>query len=136
MDFNEYQRKATDTDFFPKTREDQTRDLVEYRNLCLCGECGELAGVALEIALAALGVNAAAGGGLANDVKKIRRDAKGVITDDKRALLIHEMGDVLWYLAILCNILEVSMEEVASANIIMLADRKKRDALKGAGDHR
>lgn len=41
---------------------------------------------------------------------------------DKEAL-VKEMGDVLWYLAGLATLLDVSMEDVARGNIIKLQGR-------------
>lgn len=50
--------------------------------------------------------------------------------------LIAEIGDVLWYIAMIADELEVPLEEVAQYNIDKLADRAKRKAIKGEGDNR
>lgn len=118
MDFDEYQELAKTTDVFPKDPYNMSvydiTDLIEYRTLCLNGEVGELA----------------------NIVKKIRRDHNNILNGDVRKEIIHEIGDILWHVAILCDIIDVSMSLVARENIEMLADRKKRDAIQGNGDYR
>lgn len=69
-------------------------------------------------------------------VKKILRDAGGVLTYETRAAIAHELGDVLWYIAQTCDEIKMPMEMVAAWNLEKLADRKARDKLHGDGDHR
>lgn len=45
------------------------------------------------------------------------------ITDELRAKLILELGDVLWYYALACKLLGVSLEIVMDRNIAKLEDR-------------
>lgn len=47
-----------------------------------------------------------------------------------------EIGDVLWYIAMIADELEVPLEEIAQYNIDKLADRAQRKAIKGEGDNR
>jgi len=47
-----------------------------------------------------------------------------------------EFADVIWYIAVLADSLGVSLEEVMKANLAKLADRQKRNVIKGAGDNR
>ncbi|MEM9612030.1 MAG: nucleoside triphosphate pyrophosphohydrolase family protein [Actinomycetota bacterium] len=75
-------------------------------------------------------------GEVAGKVKKIFRDRDGVITDADREALKLEMGDVLWYLAELCTRLDISLEDVAAANVAKLRDRRARGTLHGDGDYR
>ena len=47
-----------------------------------------------------------------------------------------EIGDVLWYLAVLSDHLGLSFDDVAVVNLQKLADRKVRHAITGSGDNR
>jgi len=58
------------------------------------------------------------------------------ITPERKALLIKEIGDQLWYLAAKCNELGVLLSDVAVINIEKLLDRTERNALQGSGDTR
>ena len=78
----------------------------------------------------ALGL-AAEAGEVANKVKKILRDG-----DFDRKAIADEIGDCLWYIAALCRDLNVSMNDVARANLSKLQDRKKRGVISGSGDNR
>ena len=83
---------------------------IYYMTLGLTGEAGEIA----------------------NKVKKVMRDGKALDLDDIKK----ELGDVLWYVAGLCTVLGIPLEEVAKANLEKLADRKKRGVIGGSGDNR
>ena len=80
--------------------------------------------------------------GLANEVgevlgkykKHIRGDT--MVMSDFRNSLIDEMGDVMWYFARICDVLDVKMYEVMERNISKLISRKVRDKIKGDGDFR
>lgn len=69
-------------------------------------------------------------------VKKILRDSGGIVTDEKRMQIAAELGDVLWYVAAVCDELDISMMSVAQENLAKLADRRNRGVLKGDGDKR
>jgi NTP pyrophosphatase (non-canonical NTP hydrolase) len=109
LDFAQYQRLAARTG----GAVDVNHPIV-YPTLGLTNEAGEVAG----------------------KVKKIFRDRGGVVTDEDRAALKLELGDVLWYLAELCTQLDISLGDVAAANIHKLQDRKVRGTLAGDGDDR
>jgi NTP pyrophosphatase (non-canonical NTP hydrolase) len=47
-----------------------------------------------------------------------------------------ELGDVVWYIAVLAHSLGLSLDEVMMLNLSKLASRKKRGVTKGAGDNR
>lgn len=58
------------------------------------------------------------------------------LTPERRALLIKEIGDTLWYLSAACNELGTTLTEVAVTNLTKLKDRTDRNALQGSGDNR
>lgn len=60
----------------------------------------------------------------------------GKLTDDRHALIVKEVGDVLWYLSAACNELGISLSEAALTNLEKLCDRSERDVLHGSGDER
>jgi NTP pyrophosphatase (non-canonical NTP hydrolase) len=72
-------------------------------------------------------------GEVANKVKKMLRDGD---SPAKRAELVGEIGDCLWYISQLCSELKLSMSDVAAKNIDKLSDRKKRGVIGGNGDNR
>jgi NTP pyrophosphatase (non-canonical NTP hydrolase) len=47
-----------------------------------------------------------------------------------------EMGDILWYVADVCTLLGISLDDVATTNIAKLESRKQRGVLTGSGDNR
>lgn len=111
IDFDMYSDKARETAIYPGRGK-----LVGllYTTIGLCGEAGELA----------------------NKVKKILRDDNGVISEEKKEAICHEIGDSLWYLAMICDELNVRMAKVANDNITKLANRKFLGTLSGEGDKR
>jgi NTP pyrophosphatase (non-canonical NTP hydrolase) len=68
--------------------------------------------------------------------KKLLRDKKGVLTDEDKAEIIKELGDILWYIATVSHLLGSSLEEVAKKNNEKLLSRKDRGVLGGSGDNR
>jgi NTP pyrophosphatase (non-canonical NTP hydrolase) len=75
-------------------------------------------------------------GEVAGKIKKIFRDRGGAITEDDRQALKHELGDVLWYLTQICTELDLTLEEVAEANLEKLFSRLERGQIHGEGDQR
>lgn len=51
-------------------------------------------------------------------------------------LVKKEIGDCLWGLAGLCEVMGWSLEDVAQMNLDKLASRKRRDVIDGEGDNR
>ena len=78
----------------------------------------------------ALGL-AAEAGEVANKVKKMLRDDNL----DKNAIA-SEIGDVLWYAAMLSKDLNIELHDVAMKNLEKLYDRKERGTIQGDGDER
>ncbi len=75
-------------------------------------------------------------GEVAGKVKKIFRDRGGEISEEDRQALKDELGDVMWYLAQICTELDLSLQEVAEANLVKLFSRLERGQIKGDGDNR
>ncbi len=99
MKFEEYQAEAKQTALYPNRLKN-----LEYPTLGLAGEAGEVA----------------------NILKKIQRDHGGVITDDTRAKLKDELGDVLWYISACADELGLTLDEIAVFNVNKLAKRHGR----------
>ena len=78
----------------------------------------------------ALGLTSEAGE-VAGKVKKLIRDGKG----DKKAIA-SEIGDVLWYCAMLAKETKVSLNDIMKDNLKKLYSRKERGTLQGSGDNR
>lgn len=80
----------------------------------------------------ALGLTSEAGEVAGKIKKHLRGDNNPDVVNDIR----DELGDVLWYLAVLANYLDISLDEVADRNLKKLADRMERGVIKGDGDKR
>lgn len=78
----------------------------------------------------ALGLTGEAGE-VAEKIKKWHRDDVLDVKDT-----IKELGDVLYYLTRIANILGYTLEQVRDMNIEKLTDRQKRNVLHGNGDNR
>ncbi len=68
--------------------------------------------------------------------KKIVAYKDGVVTDEDKAELAKELGDVVWYIAVLAHELGLSFEEVMQVNVEKLKSRQARNIIKGKGDNR
>lgn len=104
-----------------------------YENLMM--ELRKYPGVGENIYYPTLGLTGEAGE-VADKVKKVMRDADGIMTDDRRYEIAKEVGDVVWYVCALANELGFSFEDIAQMNIDKLLDRKVRNVIKGDGDNR
>jgi NTP pyrophosphatase (non-canonical NTP hydrolase) len=60
----------------------------------------------------------------------------GQLSEERRLMLIAELGDQLWYLARKAAELDVLLSDVAISNINKLKDRQARGTLQGNGDTR
>ena len=64
--------------------------------------------------------------------KKVRDGEK----DSYQKELLKEVGDVLWFAALLAEIHGVSLEDLAQENVDKLASRQARGKISGSGDNR
>ena len=78
----------------------------------------------------ALGMTSEAGE-VAGKVKKLIRDGEG----DKVAIA-SEIGDVLWYCAMMAKEVGVPLNTIMQENLKKLHGRKERGTLQGSGDKR
>ncbi len=109
MNFNEYQKRSRKTAIYPE----KGKNFI-YPVLGLVGESGEVA----------------------EKIKKVLREKKGILDERTKKEIKKELGDVLWYLAQIAVELGLSLDEIASVNIEKLESRKKRNKLLGNGDNR
>lgn len=89
----------------------------------------------LELSYVLLGLSGEVGE-INNVAKKIIRDSNGEISESITNTLKKELGDVFWYTARLCKILNVSMDEVIEQNVLKLSKRLEAGTIKGSGDNR
>jgi NTP pyrophosphatase (non-canonical NTP hydrolase) len=112
MTLDEYQQGALATAAYPEAVR------VLYPALKLAGEAGEVA----------------------EKLGKLMRD-EGLrpgkpLSNAQRDALGKELGDVLWYVAVLAHDLGLGLDEVAATNLAKLADRQRRGVIGGSGDDR
>ena len=109
MDLNHYQTTALETAIYPNQGQNFT-----YPVLGLLCEAVEVA----------------------DKLKKVIRDGDGLLTDPVRDAVAKELGDVLWYLAVLSYELDYDLNTIAQNNLDKLASRKARGVISGSGDNR
>jgi NTP pyrophosphatase (non-canonical NTP hydrolase) len=118
LELNEYQKKAHETASYPcgLISGDNINTPVNYLYpaLGLAEEAGEVAG----------------------KYAKALRDCSGEIDEKRKAAIVKELGDVMWFVAELATCLEVDLDLVAEMNLQKLASRKERGKINGDGDDR
>ena len=107
-DLDMYQKVALTTAIYPREQ------AIIYPTLGLTGEAGEVA----------------------NKVKKIIRDGSDKNDDSLVSEIKSEIGDCLWYIAVLANDFDIKLSDIASTNLEKLANRKKNNTIHGSGDTR
>ena len=106
---DKYENLAGQTAIFPKEK------ALEYLALGMTSEAGEVAG----------------------KVKKLIRDGEDVEGFEMKKLAIaSEIGDVLWYCAMMAKEVGVPLNTIMQENLRKLHDRKERGKLHGSGDDR
>ena len=104
-----YEMKAGQTAIFPKYK------ALEYLALGLTSEAGEVAG----------------------KVKKLIRDGEDMEGFElKKIAIASEIGDVLWYCAMMAKEVGVPLNDIMKDNLKKLHGRKIRGTLHGSGDNR
>jgi NTP pyrophosphatase (non-canonical NTP hydrolase) len=109
VQLSDYQHRSRATAVYP-----DAGDNLTYPALGLCGEAGECA----------------------EKVKKTIRDDGGVLSEERRAALAAELGDVLWYVAQLASEAGLDLDAIAEDNLAKLLSRRDRGVLQGSGDAR
>ena len=107
-DLDMYQQVAKTTAIYPREQ------AIIYPTLGLTGEAGEVA----------------------NKVKKIIRDGSDKNDDSLVSEIKSEIGDCLWYIAVLANDFNIKLSDIASANLEKLEKRKQKGTIHGSGDNR
>ena len=74
--------------------------------------------------------------GLVSEAGEVAGKAKKLIRDGTQYDLASEIGDVLWYCAMLASEIDVSLGKIMEGNLEKLNDRKQRGTLQGSGDTR
>jgi NTP pyrophosphatase (non-canonical NTP hydrolase) len=108
VEFSDYQQRSRRTAQYPRDA------WLTYPALGLAGEAGEVA----------------------EHVKKAIRDDGASITRERKAALVRELGDVLWYVSQLATELDLDLDAVAAENLDKLLSRQRRGVLSGSGDDR
>lgn len=111
MDINDYQEMAGRTAQYPDAG---GMGGLTYTVLGLASEAGELAG----------------------KLKKVMRDDWGVISRPQEDVMAQELGDCLWYVAMVAKELGYTLDLIAEMNVAKLRSRKERGVIGGSGDGR
>lgn len=75
-------------------------------------------------------------GEVAEKFKKLIRDKEGQLSADDKTEIIKELGDILWYINAVAELLGSDLEAVANSNLKKVLSRKERGVTKGSGDNR
>lgn len=111
MSFDEYQKRAIET-AIASTDNEQLQNSIWVMGIA--GEAGEVV----------------------EKWKKAVAYRGGKFSDEEFSDFTKEFADVIWYIAVLCESLGLSLDELMKQNLAKLADRKKRGVQRGTGDNR
>lgn len=75
-------------------------------------------------------------GEVADQVKKSIRDDNGVITQERAEKILHELGDVVWYVTAIAHQFDMDLQDVMEINMEKLLSRKASGTIKGEGSDR
>jgi len=110
MTFDEYQKQAL------TTAENSYEPLME-KTIWAMGVAGEA-------------------GEVVEKWKKIVAYKNGKVTEEDINELAKELGDVVWYIAVMAHSLGLSFDDVMQRNVEKLKSRKQRNVIRGRGDNR
>ncbi len=112
MTFDEYQKQALTTAY----TSEQNKGLMEKTiwAMGIAGEAGEVV----------------------EKWKKVVAYNDGKMTEEEVADFGKELGDVIWYIALMADSLGLSLDDIMQNNVDKLKSRKKRGVIKGKGDNR
>ncbi len=106
MEFNDFQRQCEKTAVYPREA------AISYCVLGLTSEAGEVAG-------------------------KMKKYIRGDYGYDAMMLSVRsELGDVLWYVAMLAKEIGVPLESIAKSVLVKLENRQEAGTIRGSGDNR
>lgn len=98
--FTAYRAFCSEAAFYPDANKGTMKELT-YLALGLAGESGESVDV----------------------IKKALRDNVETLSEERRTMLIDELGDLFWYQARLLDFLGISLKEVLDRNVDKLTER-------------
>ena len=108
MDLNKYQSESVSMATL-----DCDRSLL-YRAVCLGEEAGEVLG----------------------KIKRVMRDDEGLLSSQMRLQIAHELGDVLFNVAVMGNLIGYDLDLIARSNLAKCLRRLKHGTVHGSGDER
>jgi len=100
MTLEQWLKETDRTAIYPDSFNKELTGVV-YNALGLAGEAGEVA----------------------DEIKKVIRNDKGIITPERKKKLCLEMGDVMWYWLRLTKELDLDIEDIMSENLKKLSQR-------------
>jgi len=110
MTFDEYQKQALTTAY-------NTHEPLMEKTIWAMGVAGEA-------------------GEVVEKWKKIVAYNEGKITQQDLDELAKELGDVVWYIAVMAHSLGLSFDDIMNRNVEKLKSRHARGVIKGKGDNR
>jgi NTP pyrophosphatase (non-canonical NTP hydrolase) len=80
---------------------------LDYAGLGLCSEAGEVAG----------------------EIKKVLRNDNRLLTEDRKARILDELSDVLWYVQQVANLIDTDLPELIQHLDVKLTGRLEKNQI-------